>query len=45
MDYYWYCIALAIGYYYARKNAIDAKQKIYKHFADKEKQNHQSLNS
>ncbi|WP_255166361.1 hypothetical protein [Flavobacterium sp. J49] len=42
MDYYWNIIALAIGYYYAWKNGVDAQQKINKYFADKEdKQNAQ----
>lgn len=41
MDQYWIIIALAIGYYYAQKNARKAVADINKHIVEKHNKNHE----
>ena len=36
MNYYWYIIALTIGYYYSRKKAREAEEKIRKCLTDRD---------
>jgi hypothetical protein len=39
MNYYWYFIALAIGYYYAQKQGGKAEEKVNQYLEEKANQN------